>query len=66
MKGFLQRMNPNFRKYCFAIHGVYGEEPNLEIRGAWIWRSNEIPKMLKEHPSLEFHKLNKIDKNDPA
>jgi len=43
MKGFLQRIDPHFKKWCFAIHGVYGEEPNLEIRGAWMWRGAEIP-----------------------
>jgi elongation factor 1-gamma len=46
MKGFLQRIDPHFKKYCFAIHGVYGEEPNLQIRGAWMWRGVEIPKIM--------------------
>ncbi len=32
MNGFLQRLE-TFRKYAFAVHGVYGEEPSLEIRG---------------------------------
>lgn len=32
MNGFLQRLE-TFRKYAFAVHGVYGDEPNLEIRG---------------------------------
>lgn len=32
MNGFLQRLE-SFRKYAFAVHGVYGEEPTLEIRG---------------------------------
>jgi elongation factor 1-gamma len=26
--GFLQRLD-HFRKYSFAVHGVYGDEPNL-------------------------------------
>ena len=30
--GFLQRLE-HFRKYCFGSWGVYGDEPNLEIRG---------------------------------
>ena len=30
--GFLQRLE-HFRKYCIGVWGVYGEEPNLEIRG---------------------------------
>jgi len=32
MGGFLNRLE-DFRKYSFAVHGVYGEEPNLEIKG---------------------------------
>lgn len=31
-RGFLQRLD-HFRKYVFGSWGVYGEEPNLEIRG---------------------------------
>ena len=42
MNGFLQRSDPHFRKYAFAIHGVYGDEPDLEIRGAWLWRGTEV------------------------
>ena len=32
LSGFLTRLE-DFRKYSFAVHGVYGEEPNLELRG---------------------------------
>ena len=35
MNGFLQRLE-TFRKYAFAVHGVYGEEPSLEIRGKFF------------------------------
>ena len=34
MGGFLQRLE-TFRKYAFGVHGVYGEEPTLEIRGKY-------------------------------
>lgn len=63
-KGYLQRVEPHFRKYAFAIHGVYGEEPELEIRGAWLWRGTGIPVEMLEHPSGEFHKYNKLDVNN--
>jgi len=43
MKGFLQRTDPHFRKWAFGVHGVYGEEPDLEIRGAWMWRGTDLP-----------------------
>lgn len=63
MKGFLQRIDPHFKKHCFAMHGVYGDEPNLEIRGAWLWRGADIPLVLKDHPSFEFHKFVKVTKD---
>ena len=30
--GFLTRLE-DFRRYSFAVHGVYGEEPNLDVKG---------------------------------
>lgn len=42
----IQKIEPNFRKYSFAIQGVYGDEPNLEIMGAWLWRGVEIPQEI--------------------
>jgi elongation factor 1-gamma len=39
---FLQKID-NFRKYTFAVHGVYGQEPDLEIEGVWMWRGKDIP-----------------------
>ena len=65
MNGFLQRLE-HFRKYAFAVHGVYGDEPNLEIRGVWLWRGTEIPQEMKDHPSFEYHKFTKLDHNNEA
>ena len=45
----------------FAVHGVYGDEPNLEIRGVWLWRGTGIPNEMKEVPSFEFHTVDKLD-----
>jgi elongation factor 1-gamma len=39
---FLQKVD-KFRKYTFAVHGVYGKEPDLEIEGVWMWRGKDIP-----------------------
>ncbi|KAM3129065.1 hypothetical protein pb186bvf_018843 [Paramecium bursaria] len=66
VRGFLQRTDPHFRKYCFAVHGVYGDEPDLHQRGAWLWRGTEIPEYLKDHPTFEFVKFVKLDVNDEA
>lgn len=66
MNGFLQRLE-TFRKYAFGVVGVYGEEPNLELRGCWVWRGNEIPFEIKDHPSGEWYKFRKLDvKNNEA
>jgi len=42
MKSPIQKLE-DFRKYAFAVVGVYGEEPNLEIRGVWVWRGVGVP-----------------------
>ena len=47
------------------MHGVYGDEPNLEIRGMWLWRGTDIPLEIKDHPSFEFHRLFKLDVSNP-
>lgn len=39
---FLQNLE-KFRRYTFAVHGVYGTEPNLEVEGVWMWRGTDIP-----------------------
>jgi len=58
--GFLQRLD-HFRKYAFGVHGVYGEEPNLEIQGVWVWRGEGIPAEIKELDSYEYHNWTKLD-----
>jgi len=42
---FLQKLE-KFRKYSFAVHGVYGNEPDLEVEGVWMWRGKEIPSLV--------------------
>lgn len=49
LNGFLQRID-HFRKHCFAMHCMLGEEPNLEIEGVWLFRGKEIPQEMKDHP----------------
>ncbi|CAD8049986.1 unnamed protein product [Paramecium sonneborni] len=63
--GFLQRADPHFKKWAFAIHGVYGDVPDLQISGAWIWRGTEIPQYLKDHPTFEYLQLTKLDASKP-
>jgi elongation factor 1-gamma len=60
MNGFLQRLE-HFRKYAFGVHGVYGDEPNFEIRGVWCWRGEGIPFEIKDLDSFEYHNWTKLD-----
>lgn len=39
---FLQKLD-TFRKYCFAVHGIYGVEGDYDIKGVWMWRGTELP-----------------------
>lgn len=63
-RGFLQRLD-HFRKYVFGSWGVYGDEPNLEIRGLFMWRGTEIPQEVKDHPSYDYHKFERLSFEDP-
>ena len=60
--GFLSRAE-HTSKYTFARHGVFGEEPNLEVMGVWLCRGpKEIPDgLLKEHPQFEYYKTRQLD-----
>ena len=61
MNGFLSRAE-HTSKYTFARHGVFGEEPNLEIKGVWLLRGTVIPDGLqKEHPQFEYYHTRKLD-----
>jgi elongation factor 1-gamma len=62
MNGLIQRLE-HFRKYAFAVHGVYGEEPALEIRGVWVWRGVGIPAEIKELDSFDCYTWTKLDMN---
>lgn len=44
-----------------GVYGVYGEEPNLEVRGVMLWRGTEIPDEIKDLPNYEYHKWIKLD-----
>ena len=60
MNGFIQRLD-HFRKYSIGVHGVYGEEPDLDIKGVWLWRGVGLPKEITDLDSFEFHTWEKLD-----
>jgi len=65
MTGFIERLD-HFRKYAFGVHGVYGDEPSLEIRGVWMWRGDGIAGEVKDLDSFEYHKFTRLDFNSEA
>jgi len=66
LTGFLSRAE-HTNKYCFGRMGVFGEEPNLEIKGVWLMRGLEIPDGLaKEHPQFEYYRTRKMDPRNNA
>lgn len=60
MNGYLDRAEA-CRKYTLGVHGVYGDEPNLEIRGLWLWRGTEMLEPLKEHLQFDVYFYTKLD-----
>lgn len=64
MTGFLTRAD-QCRKYALAVQGVYGEEPNFETCGVWLWRGTEILEPMKEHAQFEVYQFKKLNPEDP-
>lgn len=58
--GFIRNID-HFRKYTFAVLGVYGDDGDYVINGVWLWRGTEIPEEWKEHNSYEYFKFKKLD-----
>ena len=48
-------------KYSFGRLNMVGEEPDLNIRGVWMWRGQDYPQELKDHPQFEYIKCRKMD-----
>lgn len=61
LKGFIQRFHDGFRKYALGVHGIFGEEPNLELKGLWILRGKKFPRVWKEHPTTEYYEPEELD-----
>ncbi|PFH37632.1 putative elongation factor 1-gamma [Besnoitia besnoiti] len=59
--GFMQRIDPAFRKYSFGVIDVMGENSNFDIEGIWLFRGQDVPSLMKDHPSYEYHTWRKLD-----
>lgn len=63
MTGFFERLE-HFRKYAFGVHGVYGEEPALDVGGVYVWRGVGEPAEVKELDQYEYHIWTKLDEKN--
>jgi len=63
--GFIQRLD-ELRKYGFGSLLIFGEEPNLEISGCWLFRGLEVPEEMKECPDSESYTFRKADLSSDA
>jgi elongation factor 1-gamma len=57
---FLQKLD-TFRKYCFAVYGVYGVEEDYVCRGVFMWRGVGIPEEVKSHDCFEYMDVKALD-----
>lgn len=64
--GFLQRIDNNFRKYSFGVIDVVGKDSSYDIQGVWMFRGQDIPQMMKEHPSFEYNIWKRLDHTNAA
>lgn len=64
LNGFIQRAE-HFGKHSYGVHMIYGDEPDLNIKGVWMWRGLEIPQQLIDHPQFEYYTTTKLDIDDP-
>ena len=61
LTGFLSRAE-HTSKYTFGRQGVFGEEPNLDIKGVWLVRGVVLPDgLVKEHAQFEYYNTRKLD-----
>ena len=63
LDGFVQRMEA-IRRHSFGTIGIYGEIPNLELKGVLLLRGQEILEGLLEHPQFEYCKSVKLNWED--
>jgi len=63
--GWIQRLD-KLRKYGFGSICIFGEEPNLEVSGIWIFRGPEIPAEMTFTDDCEHYEWKKLDYNDES
>jgi len=57
----LERLNRD----CLGVLGIYGEPNNHDIKGVWLWKSDDVHPVMKEHNSYEYYFFNRLDLKKP-
>jgi len=63
VSGFLQRLD-KLRKYAFGSMIIFGQDGDLEVSGAWMFRGQDIPEEMGECDDAEHYDWKKIDHED--
>lgn len=63
IKGNILEQLKYFKKYCFGVLGVYGNDSDYKIRGCLLWRGNEIPEEIKNIDCYNKLNIRKLDYN---
>jgi len=54
------------RRHSIGVLGVFGEEPNFEVMGVFLWRGTDIIYPMKEHSQFEYFEKRKLDPKNEA
>lgn len=64
MGGFLGRAEA-CRKFVLGVQGVFGQEPDLHVRGVWLWRGTAMLPPLQDHEQFDVYKFRQLDPLSP-
>lgn len=65
MLTFFFRGMEGFNKDCCAVHGLYGTEPNLNLKGIWLMRSKDMHEKVSLQSNYEYYIWTRMDLNKP-
>merc|ERR1712048_279692 len=61
MMSFFFRGLDGTNKDMLAVHGMYGEPNDHDLKGVWMWRGTEYNAKLADHSSAEYYNFTKMD-----
>lgn len=61
MLTFFFRGFEGFNKDACAVHGLYGTEPELNLKGVWLIRGKEIPDKITLQSNFEYYFWTRMD-----